>query len=87
MLARAKYSNNAETSDELSFRQGEVLNVLQKDFEGLEGWWLCSLRGKTGLAPGNRLEAVKGITTRSHIIFLTIKVLQVHVDGTFCIAV
>ena len=60
MLARAKYSNDAETDDELSFRQGDVLNVIQVDFNGLEGWWLCSLRGKTGIAPGNRLEAVKG---------------------------
>ena len=60
MLARAKYSNDAETPDELSFRHGDIVTVVQLDFNGLDGWWLCSLRGKTGIAPGNRLQPVTG---------------------------
>ena len=27
--------------------------------DGLIGWWLCSLHGKQGIAPGNRLQEIK----------------------------
>ena len=27
--------------------------------DGLVGWWLCSLHGKQGIAPGNRLQEIK----------------------------
>ena len=58
MLAKAVYTNDAEAADELSFKQGEILHVIEKDPNGLEGWWLCQLRGKTGIAPGNRLKEI-----------------------------
>ncbi|XP_076469790.1 enhancer of filamentation 1-like isoform X2 [Babylonia areolata] len=60
-LAKALYDNVAETPDELSFRRGDVVTVLDQDTAGLEGWWLCSLRGRQGIAPGNRLKILSGM--------------------------
>ncbi|KAH9515587.1 Breast cancer anti-estrogen resistance protein 1 [Bulinus truncatus] len=60
-LAKALYDNIAETPDELAFRRGDVLTVLEQDTKGLDGWWLCSLRGKHGIAPGNRLKILSGM--------------------------
>lgn len=60
-LAKALYDNVAETPDELAFRKGEILTVLEKNTKGLDGWWLCSLKGKHGIAPGNRLKILSGI--------------------------
>ncbi|XP_059148859.1 breast cancer anti-estrogen resistance protein 1-like isoform X2 [Physella acuta] len=60
-LAKALYDNIAETPDELAFRRGDVLTVVEQDTSGLEGWWLCSLRGKHGIAPGNRLKILSGM--------------------------
>ena len=45
-VARALYDNIAETPDELAFRKGDVLTVLEQNTSGLEGWWLCMLRGR-----------------------------------------
>ena len=58
MLAKALYDNIADTTDEITFRRGDVVTVLDQDYQGLEGWWLCSLRGKKGIAPGNRLKLI-----------------------------
>lgn len=55
-LAQALYDNAAETPEELSFRRGDVMLVLEQDPPTLSGWWRCSLRGKQGIAPGNRLR-------------------------------
>uniref|UniRef100_A0A671N601 Cas scaffold protein family member 4 n=1 Tax=Sinocyclocheilus anshuiensis TaxID=1608454 RepID=A0A671N601_9TELE len=40
---------------ELAFRKGEIIMVLEKNVAGNIGWWKCSLRGRQGLAPANRL--------------------------------
>ncbi|XP_021380388.1 enhancer of filamentation 1-like isoform X2 [Mizuhopecten yessoensis] len=61
LLAKAVYDNYAETPDEVAFRRGDVLTVLEQDTGGLEGWWLCSFRGKQGIAPGNRLKLITGM--------------------------
>ncbi|XP_018411648.1 PREDICTED: embryonal Fyn-associated substrate isoform X2 [Nanorana parkeri] len=55
-LAQALYDNAAESPEELSFRRGDVMLVLERDAHTLGGWWRCSLRGKQGIAPGNRLR-------------------------------
>ncbi|XP_063769680.1 embryonal Fyn-associated substrate [Pseudophryne corroboree] len=55
-LAQALYDNAAESPEELSFRKGDVMLVLERDAPSLGGWWRCSLRGKQGIAPGNRLQ-------------------------------
>ncbi|XP_075067293.1 embryonal Fyn-associated substrate isoform X2 [Mixophyes fleayi] len=55
-LAQALYDNAAESPEELSFCRGDVMLVLERDAPSLGGWWRCSLRGKQGIAPGNRLR-------------------------------
>ncbi|XP_058034508.1 cas scaffolding protein family member 4 isoform X2 [Ahaetulla prasina] len=55
-LAKALYDNKAECPDELAFRKGDILIVLEQNLLGSEGWWKCSLHGKQGLAPANRLQ-------------------------------
>uniref|UniRef100_A0A8C8BFM0 Cas scaffold protein family member 4 n=1 Tax=Otus sunia TaxID=257818 RepID=A0A8C8BFM0_9STRI len=52
----ALYDNKAECSDELAFRKGDILTVLDQNLIGSEGWWKCSLHGRQGLAPANRLQ-------------------------------
>ena len=58
MLAKALYNNDSEADDELSFKKGDVITVLETDFEGMAGWWLCCLGDKQGVAPGNRLQLI-----------------------------
>ncbi|XP_035756771.1 cas scaffolding protein family member 4 isoform X2 [Egretta garzetta] len=55
-LAKALYDNKAECSDELAFRKGDILTVLDQNVIGSEGWWKCSLHGRQGLAPPHRLQ-------------------------------
>lgn len=56
-LARALYDNTAESPQELSFRRGDVLRVLQSEGAGgLDGWCLCSLHGQQGIVPANRVK-------------------------------
>ncbi|XP_067883693.1 embryonal Fyn-associated substrate-like, partial [Heterodontus francisci] len=59
-LAKALYDNMAESADELSFRRGDILMVVENDMAGLGGWWLCSLHGRRGIVPGNRLKLLEG---------------------------
>ena len=40
MRARALYSNEADSTDELSFTKGDILIVVQRDAE--DGWWQCT---------------------------------------------
>eukprot|EP00057_Strongylocentrotus_purpuratus_P004024 XP_003727857.1 PREDICTED: breast cancer anti-estrogen resistance protein 1 isoform X2 [Strongylocentrotus purpuratus] len=61
VLAKALYDNTAEAPDELAFRKGDIVTVLEQNTGGLEGWWLCSLNGRQGIAPGNRLKLLAGI--------------------------
>ncbi|XP_061390000.1 breast cancer anti-estrogen resistance protein 1 [Musca vetustissima] len=56
LYAKALYDNAADSPDELAFRKGDILAVLEQDTDGLVGWWLCTLRGRQGLCPGNRLR-------------------------------
>lgn len=47
LYAKAIYENIAESPDELAFKRGDVLTVIEQDTDGLTGWWLCSLRERT----------------------------------------
>ncbi|KAI4469942.1 cas scaffolding protein [Holotrichia oblita] len=60
-LARALYDNLADSPDELAFRKGDILVVLEQNTNNIEGWWLCSLRGRQGICPGNRLRLIPGV--------------------------
>ncbi|KAI9344405.1 osteoclast-stimulating factor [Obelidium mucronatum] len=49
-VVEAKFAYVAQNSDELSFEEGDVLYVLQKDDAG---WWKCRSGDKEGLVPAN----------------------------------
>ena len=59
-FAIALYDNEAESEDELNFKKNDLFQILQLDYEGMEGWWLCkSIKSNlVGLAAGNRLKLV-----------------------------
>ena len=46
----------AEEEDEVSFKRGIVLDVLQKS---LDGWWVVKIEKKIGLAPATFLKKVE----------------------------
>uniref|UniRef100_A0A3P9H423 Cas scaffold protein family member 4 n=1 Tax=Oryzias latipes TaxID=8090 RepID=A0A3P9H423_ORYLA len=52
----ALYDNTAECADELAFRKGDILTVLDQNVSGTSEWWRCLLYGRHGLAPANRLK-------------------------------
>ncbi|XP_010742570.1 cas scaffolding protein family member 4 isoform X3 [Larimichthys crocea] len=55
-LAKALYDNTAECADELAFRKGDIVMVMDQNVAGTSEWWMCSLYGRHGLAPANRLQ-------------------------------
>jgi hypothetical protein len=65
LLAKALYDNEAESDEELDFKKNDILEIIDKNQDGLEGWWLCKLNNKTGLAPGNRLKIIDERTEKS----------------------
>ncbi|XP_063690428.1 histone acetyltransferase KAT6A-like isoform X3 [Bolinopsis microptera] len=54
LKALALYNNEAEDSDELSFKINDLLVVLKENFQ--DGWHLCQLGDKKGVAPSNYLQ-------------------------------
>ena len=59
-FAISLYDNEAESDDELTFRANDLLQVLQYDYLGMDGWYLCKLvkTNRVGLAAGNRLKVI-----------------------------
>lgn len=53
--ARALYEYEATNENELSFPEGAILNIQEKDDSG---WWFAELGGKTGFIPNNYVEVV-----------------------------
>ncbi|KAE9551482.1 hypothetical protein FO519_005302 [Halicephalobus sp. NKZ332] len=49
----AAYGYEAENDDELDFKEGDALKVLNKEASEDGFWWLCELKGKQGLIPTN----------------------------------
>ncbi|ORY48730.1 ankyrin [Rhizoclosmatium globosum] len=49
-VVEAKFAYTAQNPDELSFEEGDILYVLQKDDAG---WWKCRSGDKEGLVPAN----------------------------------
>ncbi|XP_012589592.1 PREDICTED: enhancer of filamentation 1 isoform X2 [Condylura cristata] len=60
LMAKALYDNVPECAEELAFRKGDILTVIEQNTGGLEGWWLCSLHGRQGIVPGNRVKLLVG---------------------------
>nr|XP_020473943.1 cas scaffolding protein family member 4 isoform X2 [Monopterus albus] len=67
-LAKALYDNTAECADELAFRKGDIVTVINQNVAGTSGWWLCSLYGQQGLAPANRLQLLPHTGTTAHCL-------------------
>lgn len=63
ILAKALFDNTAESPEELAFRKGDILMVLEQEQSGGPGWWLCSLHGRQGIAPANRLRLLQTAPT------------------------
>ncbi|XP_003371483.1 putative SH3 domain protein [Trichinella spiralis] len=88
-FAEALYDNNAEWPDELTFRRGDVLKVLERNpAKGLaQGWWLCfdPSTGKTGIAPSNRLKSMDrpppSSQSRFSQIYVNINKSSLHLIG------
>uniref|UniRef100_A0A8C9ZDT4 Cas scaffold protein family member 4 n=1 Tax=Sander lucioperca TaxID=283035 RepID=A0A8C9ZDT4_SANLU len=40
----------------MAFRKGDIIMVIDQNVAGTSGWWMCSLYGRHGLAPANRLQ-------------------------------
>ena len=54
--ATALFEYSAETDEELSFAEGDVIEIVKRD---ASGWWTGRLRGKLGYFPGaGRIERV-----------------------------
>ncbi|XP_076871516.1 growth factor receptor-bound protein 2a [Brachyhypopomus gauderio] len=54
MEAIAKYDFNATADDELSFKRGETLKVLNEECD--QNWYKAELNGKEGFIPKNYIE-------------------------------
>ncbi|XP_073331357.1 embryonal Fyn-associated substrate [Pagrus major] len=67
VLAKALFDNAAESPEELAFRKGDILMVLEQEQSGGPGWWLCSLHGRQGIAPANRLRLLQTAPNPGHV--------------------
>jgi hypothetical protein len=51
---RALYDYAAENPDDLSFKEGDIINVMDKSDPS--GWWQGELNGVSGFFPSNFVE-------------------------------
>lgn len=56
--AKALFQYEAQNDDELTFKAGDILNVISKDIED-KGWWKGELNGRIGVFPDNFVELIK----------------------------
>ena len=82
LLAKALYDNIAESPEELAMRRGDILTVLEQDTSGLEGWWLCSLKGRRGIVPGNRLRVLDKALGQREMALVNANLLCTDRTGT-----
>lgn len=61
LYAKAIYNNDADSSDELAFKKGDILTVIEQDTEGIEGWWLCSLHNRQVSGEDEEGEEEEGV--------------------------
>jgi hypothetical protein len=53
--AKALWDFNATEEDELTFKKGDLLNVLEME----DDWWTCELAGKSGTCPKNYVKLLE----------------------------
>lgn len=63
------YDYEAQNDDELSFKEGDALKVLNRDGSEDGLWWLCELSGKQGLVPTNFIGLYPILKTAENISF------------------
>ena len=56
--AKVLYAYEAQNEDELTIREGDIINVLSKEIED-QGWFKGELNGKVGVFPDNFVELIK----------------------------
>ncbi|XP_053725262.1 cas scaffolding protein family member 4 [Synchiropus splendidus] len=66
-LAKALYDNTAECPEELAFHKGDILTVVEENVSDTSGWWMCSIYGRQGLAPANRLKLLQQTPEKPNI--------------------
>ncbi|XP_052786725.1 unconventional myosin-Ie-like [Mya arenaria] len=55
LQCRTLYAYDAQDTDELSFNEGDIIDIVTEDSAG---WWTGTLRGKDGLFPANYAEKI-----------------------------
>ncbi|KAK4337039.1 hypothetical protein RND71_043387 [Anisodus tanguticus] len=56
--AKVLFAYTAENDDELSIKEGDIINIISKKVED-KGWWKGELNGKIGVFPDNFVELIK----------------------------
>uniref|UniRef100_A0AAQ5ZHX6 SH3 domain-containing protein n=1 Tax=Amphiprion ocellaris TaxID=80972 RepID=A0AAQ5ZHX6_AMPOC len=86
LQSKALYDNTAECADELAFRKGDIVTVMDQNVAGTSGWWMCSLYGRHGLAPANRLKLLpQSGTTAGSVCHVAEKPKLTHAKAGDCV--
>jgi hypothetical protein len=56
--AKVLYAYDAQNEDELTIKEGDIINVISKEIED-QGWFKGELNGKVGVFPDNFVELIK----------------------------
>ncbi|CAL8287573.1 unnamed protein product [Gadus morhua 'NCC'] len=51
VLAKALFDQRGRVAGRAVLPEGDIMTVLERDTQGLDGWWLCSLHGRQGHRP------------------------------------
>jgi myosin-1 len=52
-LCKAIYDYDATDTDELTFKEGDIIEITKED---PSGWWKGKIKGREGLFPNNYIE-------------------------------
>lgn len=59
-FAKALYDYEAQTEDELSFPEGAIIRILNKDNQDDDGFWEGEFNGNVGVFPAVLVEDLAG---------------------------
>lgn len=62
--ARVLYFYDAQSDDELTLKEGDVINIVSKEVED-KGWWKGEMNGRIGVFPDNFVELIVTDETRT----------------------
>ncbi|KAI1287003.1 CD2-associated protein [Halotydeus destructor] len=78
--AKVLYAYEAQNEDELSIKEGEIINIISKEIED-QGWWRGELNGKLGVFPDNFVELIKSTPTAQEKPEAPLKVVKPERPG------